>query len=71
MKLVDALQHGLLTGVNLPKCVQVSYFPINDVEEAQLAKSSARAHRDLHGRKHFTHPYQMLHIDFKDMGIVS
>ena len=64
---MGALQHGLLTGVNLPKVVQVSDFPINDVAEAQLAKSSARVHR----RKHSTRPYQMLHIDFKHMGIAS
>ena len=70
-KIVDAIHHGLLTGINLPKNIQPSDFPISAVEEAQLAKSSAKAHTNLSGRKHSTRPYQMLHIDFKHMGITS
>jgi hypothetical protein len=68
-KIVDAIQHGLMTGINLPKTVKESDFPISSVEAPYLAKSKAQPHRDLNGRKHSKRPYQMVHVDFKHMGI--
>jgi hypothetical protein len=70
-KILDALRHKIITGINLPSTIQVSDFPISAIDAAQLAKSKAQPHRDLHGQKHSKKPYEMLHIDFKYMGIRS
>jgi hypothetical protein len=70
-RIVDALRHKVMTGVNLPATIQISDFPISDIDAAQLSKSKAQPHRDLRGRKHSTKPYEMLHIDFKYIGIRS
>jgi hypothetical protein len=69
--LVDAIRHNLLVAVNLPASFQVTDFPIANVVESQLAKSTAQSHRNLHSRKHLSRPYEMLHVDYKSMEIRS
>jgi hypothetical protein len=58
-------------GINLPKNIHLKHFNISKIEESQLAKSKSQPHRNLHMTKHSTKPYEMLHIDFKHVGIKS
>ena len=70
-RIVDAIHHKVILGIDLPSSVQVKDFPTQDVEAAQVAQSKAQPHRDLGAPKRSTRPYQMLHIDFKYIGIKS
>jgi hypothetical protein len=70
-RIVDAIHHNVIKGIDLPVSVQVRDFPTQEVEAAQLAQSSAQPHRDLGAPKRSSKPYQMLHIDFKYIGIRS
>ena len=60
-RIVDAIDHNIVKGINLPKSVTVSDFPIHEVETPFLKKSKAQPHRILHMAKHSRHPYEMLH----------
>jgi hypothetical protein len=70
-KLLQSIKHGVIRGINLPENVSIDDFPISSVEEVHLAKSQAQPHRDLHGKKHSSRPYEFLHIDFKLVNIRS
>ena len=70
-KLIQGLKHGLFRGVNLPAHISTDDFPISHVEEVSMAKSQAQPHRNLHGQKHSTRPYQFLHVDFKAINVRS
>ena len=70
-RIVDAIHKNLISGINLPRNISISNFNTNNVEASQLAKSKARPHRDLHMSKHSNKPYEMLHVDFKYVGIKS
>ena len=70
-RIVEAIKRNLIRGVNLPKDISTSHFKIDQVEASQLAKSKAQPHRNLNMKKHSTRPYEMLHIDYKHVGISS
>jgi hypothetical protein len=70
-RIVDAVHHNLLSGLNLPITIASSDFPITEDDTYMLSKSHAQPHRNLEMRKHSKHPYEMVHIDFKSVGETS
>jgi hypothetical protein len=70
-RIIDAIDHDLVTGVSLPKLLSPAIFKTDAVEAYNLAKSKAQPHRDINMKKSAKVTFELLHIDTEMVYVTS
>ena len=70
-RIIDMVNHDLATGLLIPKGTNQTDFDLTNTEAAELAKSKAQPHRDLHLKKTSKHPFELIHVDIEVINVQS
>jgi transposase InsO family protein len=70
-RIIDAVDHDLVTGISLPKHLSPAVFKTDAVEAYNLAKSKAQPHRDLNMKKTAKAPFELIHVDTEVVNCTS